>query len=295
MIRACRTVFALLSLALSLTGPQTASAADAASAADLRARHEQLAPGLAKTAFGRPLTIDSDESSGRLSGEIYAVLDQPFAAMKPLSTSAAWCEVLMLHINTKRCLVETKDGQDTLALNVGRKTEQDIKDTQRVAFAFRVNAATADFLDVRLAADSGPLSTRDYRIALQATPIAGGRSFIHMSYSYGFGMAAKIAMKGYLATVGNDKIGFSTPPGDPTGHIGGVRGVVERNTMRYYLAIDAYLAAPAAGQLDQRLTRWFDATEQYAPQLHEVERPAYLAMKHNEFKRQAAGPETAER
>jgi hypothetical protein len=69
------------------------------------------------------------------------------------------------------------------------------------------------------------------------------------------------------------------------GYIGGVRGVVERNTMRYYLAIDSYLDAPGPGQLDKRLGAWFDATEQYARQLHEVERNDYMDMKRHEFQR----------
>ena len=68
-------------------------------------------------------------------------------------------------------------------------------------------------------------------------------------------------------------------------YIGGVRGLLERNTMRYYLAIDAYLAT-LDKPLDQRFARWFDATEQYPQQLHEVERSAYLQMKAQEAQRQ---------
>jgi hypothetical protein len=67
--------------------------------------------------------------------------------------------------------------------------------------------------------------------------------------------------------------------------------VVERNTMRYYLTIEAYLAAlnqPANKQLDKRLERWFDSTEQYAKQLHEMERSDYLEMKTKEYQRQNA-------
>ena len=71
----------------------------------------------------------------------------------------------------------------------------------------------------------------------------------------------------------------------------GVRGVVERNTMRYYLAIDAYLGAvdaPAAEQFEKRIQTWFTATERYPRQLHELERDAYLNMKRAEYKRQNA-------
>ena len=66
---------------------------------------------------------------------------------------------------------------------------------------------------------------------------------------------------------------------------GGVRGVVERNTMRYYLAIDAYLDAPGPQGREKRLGEWFDDTERYARQLHEMDRDDYLAMKRSEFQR----------
>jgi len=67
---------------------------------------------------------------------------------------------------------------------------------------------------------------------------------------------------------------------------------VERNTMRYYLAIDSYLgadSAPPAQQLEKRLRAWFDATERYARQLHEISRDEYMAMKRREIQRQQQG------
>ena len=94
-------------------------------------------------------------------------------------------------------------------------------------------------------------------------------------------------MKAYLATAGRDKVGFTilnqtisskstdTKVDTKTEYIQGVRGVIERNTMRYYLAIEAYLNAlntPLEAQLDKRLQNWYNSTDQYAVQLHEVER-----------------------
>jgi hypothetical protein len=72
--------------------------------------------------------------------------------------------------------------------------------------------------------------------------------------------------------------------------VGGLRGVLERNTVRYYLAIEAYLGAqslPAAQQTQKSLQDWFDATERYAEQLHELSRDEYLVMKQRELQRQA--------
>ena len=92
-------------------------------------------------------------------------------------------------------------------------------------------------------------------------------------------------MNMYLATSGRDKVGFSvvdrTADGQPV-YVGGVRGVVERNTMRYYLALEAYLGtldAPAADRLEKRLRAFHAALERYPRQLHELELDEYLEIK----------------
>lgn len=250
--------------------------------AALRAKVDALKPQLARNAFKRPLTIASSETPDKLSGDIYALVDHPFNQVSgALREPAAWCQVLMLHLNTKHCAV--KSGGAALAVAVGRKFDQPLSDAQQIDFAYSVGQADANYLNVRLSAATGPLSTHDYNIVLEAAPADNGKTALHMSYAYAYGTAARMAMKGYLATLGSDKVGF-TPTGAGA-YIGGVRGVVERNTMRYYLAIDSYLDAPAPAQLEQRLGAWFDATEQYAQQLHEVDRSDYLTMKRHEFQR----------
>ena len=70
-------------------------------------------------------------------------------------------------------------------------------------------------------------------------------------------------------------------------YINGVRGMVERNAMRYYLAIEAYfgaMSAPTAQQQqEKRLHDWFALTEEHPRQLHEMERDEYLAIKRREL------------
>jgi len=71
-------------------------------------------------------------------------------------------------------------------------------------------------------------------------------------------------------------------------YCGGMLGALERNTMRYFLAIDAYLGSlsvPEDKRLQKRLSDWFAATEKYPLQLHEMSRGEYLAMKQQESKR----------
>ena len=56
-----------------------------------------------------------------------------------------------------------------------------------------VAAAGADYLEVSMRAPEGPLGTSDYHIALQATPLAPGKTFLHFSYEYALGLAARLA------------------------------------------------------------------------------------------------------
>lgn len=257
------------------------------SAAALRAKYDAVHAQIDRNVFGRPLVLESTEASGQLSGDIFAVLSHPFEQVSAsLSQPGVWCDVLMLHLNTKYCAPRGTANARSLAVSVGRKFDQPLSEAQRVDFVWQPPNIADDYLSVRLSADKGPLSTRDYRIELEATPLGSGKTFIHLGYAYAYGVAARIAMQGYLATLGADKVGFTATGKDAAGdpvYVGGVRGVVERNTMRYYLAIDAYMDAPK--QLPQRLAAWFDSTERYARQLHEVEREDYLTMKRNEYKR----------
>ncbi len=228
-----------------------------------------------------------------MKGDIYALLDYPFTVVnKALNDPTHWCDVLILHINTKYCHALTGPVGTTLLVSIGKKNFQPLDQAFRVEFAYRSVTTTPEYFNIGLAAESGPLGTSDYRLLLEAVSIPGGRTFLHLTYSYTFDFSGRLAMQGYLATIGRGKVGFTTTgsqSGDSPRPIGGVRGVVERNTMRYYLAIDAYLgalSAPPADQLERRLQNWFTLTERYPRQLHEVDRNVYLEMKHREYLRQ---------
>ena len=177
-------------------------------------------------------------------------------------------------------------------MSIGKKYDQPLDEAYRVTFDYRVAAQAPNYLQVRLNADKGPLSTRNYRIVLEAIPLENGRTFIHLSYSYSYGIAARVAMQGYLSTLGRDKVGFSITGQGDSGkpvYVGGLRGVAERNTMRYYLAVEAYLgalAAPPTERLEKRLRDWFALTERHPLQLHEMALDDYLVMKRRELQRQ---------
>jgi hypothetical protein len=288
------SLFALCLVCIQISAaaqPGATSISDENSAALLE-KHSSLAPQLARNAYGRPLYLESSETSSMVSGNAYAVLDSPFTVVATTFKSPRhWCEVMILHINTKFCRAASDASPTKLNVNIGKKTAQELADSFALEFNFRVGSASSSYLAVQLNSDKGPLGTNNYRIELRAAPLTNGKTFIHLRYSYGYGLAGRIAMQGYLATLGSGKIGF-TQDGSHKTYVGGMRGAVERNTMRYYLAIDAYLAAtaaPASAQFDARLEHWFRATEQYPQQLHEMDLNSYTTMKRSEYQRQQSG------
>jgi hypothetical protein len=283
----------LLTLMMLMVGllPDPAVAAPGPDAQGLHAAYSRLQDKLRNNHYGRPLYMESRESDSTLKGDIYAVVDHSFATFsRTLDNPDNWCDVLLLHLNIKYCQA-SQDG-NTLSVNLGKKSEQPLSHTYRLDFSFDSQKPSDEYFRIQLGAEDGPVGTHDYRILLEAIPLKNEQTFMHLTYSYGFGLSSRLATKTYLSTMGRDKVGFTITGRNADGkpqYVGGVRGVIERNTMRYYLAIDAYLgglSAPQGQQFEKRLKLVIDATEQYPRQLHEVDRATYLEMKRHEYRRQ---------
>ena len=282
----------LLSLALLCLLGGVAFAAEEDARA-LKAKHAELLVALEDSPFGRPLHLVSLEGPDSISGDVYAIVRKPFAqAMSALEKPAAWCEIMFLHLNTKYCRA-TEGTPAILDVAIGRKHDQPLEDTYRMPLAFGVSARSDHYMRVTMTAAEGPMSTRDYRIVFEAVPLDDRSSFVHFSYAYGYGLPSRLAAQAYLGTVGRQKVGFTVAGRQPDGrprYIGGMRGVVERNTMRYYLAIESYLGAldvPPQARLEKSLRSWYAATERFPRQLHELGEAEYLGMKRREHARQS--------
>src|SRR4051812_26015949 len=154
----CKYLFAsLLAIAACVVN---AAPGDPNAAQALRARFAALGDKLANSQFSRPLYLDSVESSNSVRGDVYAAVDFPFAEVNAVFNGPArWCEVLILHINTKFCAASKTSAGDMLTVNIGKKTEEKLADTSPVQFNYRVVAANPDYLAVELHADKGPWST----------------------------------------------------------------------------------------------------------------------------------------
>jgi len=257
-------------------------------------RSALVAPLLVFLAFGASaeevLRIESRDDGERVRADIRGVM--PFAfdeASVALKDPDHWCEILLLHLDTKECRVTRTASGTVLQAGVVTHYDQPASTAFRVAFDYRVLQDAPLGFGAQLDASDGPMDTRDFRIVFEASPTRDGRTATHMSYSYAYGAISRLALQLYVVTFGRGKVGFTeaarADDGSPT-YVTGMRGVVERNTMRYYLAVEAWLAtrrAPRGERLDRALHAWWAAIERYPRQLHELDERSYLEMKRAEI------------
>lgn len=285
-------------LVVALCAPCTSTAGVAApiapvvagNASSLLAKRAEFLPQLQAKALGEPLHLVSEDTGNRLQADVYTELALPFAQVSAmLSTAETVCGVMFLHLNVRACQATRGPNGDGLVLMAGPKQGVTGGSIYTVNYTMHVDTSSPDYLRATLTAASGPLSTSNYRIVFELTPLEGQRSFLHFGYGYSYGIMARMALSIYLATAGRNKIGFTVVGTDKDGkpqYVQGERGSIERNVMRNYLALQAYTSVPSGtGQtpMDNRLRAWFALTERYTPQLHELTLDEYLAQKHEDL------------
>jgi hypothetical protein len=312
MHQLARRVAAVCLLQIALWGWSVQAQPGSVPTEDLAARFEQLRRQGAVQLGQKPVFLQSTETPERLEGEVLALVDHPVLRVRAaLAQAAVWCDILILHLNVKYCRAARQSGPagavDTLEVGLGRKVDEPLSSVHWLDFRFRASPSAggpaslpgASPPAVELRAPEGPLGTSDIRITVQTAEAVGGRTLLQLRYAYAQGPTARWALQVYLGTLGRHKVGFSLVPeradhpGGPLQPVTGVRALLERNTVRYYLAVDAYLMAlalPQAQQLEQRLLHWFAATEQHPRQLRELDWETYVQMKRLEVRRQQSAP-----
>ena len=249
---------------------------------DLLSRKQAILEAIEESPFEQPIHVESEEAEDAARGHVYAVVDEPFGHLvNRLKTPSDWCEIMFLHLNVKAC-VHAAAG---LTIYTGRKHYQRPEDAERIDLGFRIDALEDDSLAIELGAERGPYGTQDFDLQLRAVPLDRDRSLLHLRYSAGYGSVARLAMGVYFAFGGRDRIGFTVERLDEEGkpvYVRGVRGMVERNAVRFYLALQACLEVLETERLEARLARWFDLTERHPEQLRELDKATYLENKRRE-------------
>lgn len=253
----------------------------------LTERYLALKGGDSATLPGTTISLTSEVQGEVLSAEVSSILHTPFATVAAtLSQAENWCQFMPLHFNIKACTHQRQEGNELLTLYSGRKGYQTPEESYAMDYRFESIQQNEARLSLRLSAEHGPANTRDYRIEADALQVEEG-TLLHIHSSYRPSMLSSILTRGYLATLGRDKVGFSRiEQGGESLPVQGLRGVVERNVMRYHLAIEAFLDSRLLAENSRHeaaLLSWFRQNDSYPQQLHEMAENEYLAIKHREW------------
>lgn len=259
----------------------------------LRSSYHRNQAKLEKNSFGFPLFLESFEQDDRVHVDVYGIFEFPFSnVVDMLKVAANWCDIVSLHPNVKACTYRELSDAWQLTFYLGRKVYQRPEETRQVTYLYRSVAQRPGYLDLVLSADEGPFGSKDHKLRFEALPLDGGRAFVHVSYSYSDSMALRLAGKVYFSTLGYGKVGFTVIGTDNNGqpvYIGGPRGAIERNAVRYYLAIQSFMNTShysEESRFSMRISEWYDLTSRYPKQLVELDKESYLTLKATEHNNQ---------
>jgi len=253
-------------------------------------KYQRLKNGDSITLPDTRINLTSSVQDDLLSAEVNNILHTPFDTLATvLSQANNWCQILPLHFNIKACTHEEHNDAEILTLYSGRKIYQHPEDSYQMTYQFEVIQWDDSQLSLRLRADHGPLNTRDYIIELDALRIKEG-TLLHIHSSYRSSMLSSILTSTYLSTLGSYKIGFSQIEQDGKSRpVQGIRGIIERNVMRYQLAINAFLntrSLPETIRHEAMLASWFKQNDSFPQQLHEMDEAEYMKIKRRERQNQ---------
>lgn len=193
-----------------------------------------------------------------------------------------WCRGFFANIYVKACY---KKPRQVRLFYDNNDTYQPLQDAFRFDYEIENQSLDDSHLLISLVSADGPLGTHNYLLRLEAEPYSQTTSIIRLVYRNSYGFVARSALFIYLKTLGSDKIGFSRDPdGQP---IKGIRGILERNAMRYVLSLSAYFINRDPNKpLQTTLRNWHHYAKLFQKQLQEIGWEDYRQLKLQEFEDQ---------
>ena len=259
------------------------------SADHLRETYKEIKEKILTNNYGLPLHLESKTGNNAMRGDVSGILHHSFETVsKNLSSLTNWCEIMPLHLNIKACTYHYINEQCKFIFYSGRKFYEKADDVYHLDYQFKISSLDENYFNASLTSKEGPLDTTDYLIIVEAIPLTNNSTFFHFTYKYKYGFWARLAMSTYFATLGHNKIGFTIIGNDDQArplYVQGIRGVIERNAMRYYFAIQSFLDTknkPVETRFSAKISHWFDLTEKHHKQLYEIDKKDYLKYKNME-------------
>ncbi len=238
------------------------------------------------------LRIQSDEQGRRLRVDVYGIVNQPYPRVaEALSSPAAMCDFLILNMNVKTCTYEQVGRRLFMTIYIAGKNYAPLYRTLEIEPYFELQKKDRNYLKVLVASREASRGKTEYSVFVEAVPY-GKATLVRFSSKYFASRINKAATTAYLKTFALNKVGFTVIGRNNQGlpeYVRGMQGVIERNAVRSYLALQAYLEttdAPVNLRFESRLWRWFKLTNVYKRQLHEMHWQSYLLNKRREYQNQ---------
>ena len=265
-------------------------------------KYHKIEKELEKSSLAIPFYVESSVSKNASHVDIYGTIKYPFDIVEnELQLPTNWCDIILPHSNVRAFTYKKVNDTWLLTLYNVRKFKDPLKKAYQMNFEYRVIAQQPGFFAISLAARKGPFRTKDHQFGLEAIPLDEDRTFIHLRYSYRCSRFGYLLMKSYFSISGAGRIGFSVIGTDSDGnpvYVGGLRGAIEGNVLRYYLTILAYvdtLMIPVEQRFEERMNQWYDLTARYKKQLFEIEKEEYLTYKRQDQESQLILQEALDR
>ena len=265
-------------------------------------KYHKIEKELEKSSLTIPFYLESSVSKNASHVDIYGTIKYPFDIVEnELQLPTNWCDIILPHSNVRAFTYKKVNDTWLLTLYNVRKFKDPLKKAYQMNFEYRVIAQQPGFFAISLAARKGPFRTKDHQFGLEAIPLDEDRTFIHLRYSYRYSRFGYLLMKSYFSISGAGRIGFSVIGTDSDGnpvYVGGLRGAIEGNVLRYYLTILAYvdtLMIPVEQRFEERMSQWYDLTARYKKQLFEIEKEEYLTYKRQDQESQLILQEALDR
>jgi hypothetical protein len=252
-------------------------------------KYHKIENELKKNPFEIPFYVESSVSNNVSYVDIYGTSQYPFDIVRnELQVPTNWCEIVLPHIYVRACTYKKVNGTWLLNIYNVNKISEPLDAAYQMKFVYRISKLQPKYVDIVLTAHEGSSYTKNHQFEFEAMPLEKNITFIHLRYSFGYSAWGYFLMQIF----GGGKVGFSVIGTDSDGnpvYVGGLRGSVERNVVRYYLAILAYLDTlniPAEQRFEKRINQWYALTGRYKRQLPEIDKEEYLTYKRHDQKSQ---------
>jgi len=203
---------------------------------------------------------------------------------------ASYCEFLPLMLNVKSCVITEINPVTRMKFYVAGKHYTPPLASYRIHAVFRLVDRTSEKIRIRLESEEDSAGKTGYDVDLVAIPLEG-QTLLYLKSRYAPGRVTRMATNTYVNVFAHDKPGFTEiqKPGGEKKLITGFPAVIERSSVRAYLALKAYMInfhLPPAKRFEACLGTWYDLNRPYKKQLYELERDEYLQIKRREHQNQ---------